>query len=675
MTRARKIQIGAAAVLSAVFIFMAAARAQAPTTRPAGGGRFAMFASPEVLSDHRVTFRIQALKASEVTIRGDWMEGPAARLEKGENGIWSVTLGPLMPDYYSYSFTVDGVKTIDPRNPAIKQGVSGLDSMFFMAGDESKFEENREVPHGQVRQVWYRSGTLQTQRRMHVYTPPGYDSTTDRFPVLYLLHGAGDEDSGWSTIGRAGFIVDNALAEGKAKPFLIVMPNGSMPRPTNMPAGGGRGGPEAMAAMQDRFTNELMKDIIPLVEKSFRVVPDREHRAIAGLSMGGGQTLRVVTVYPDQFAYVAVWSMGIGQDPAGWETRNEAFLKKTDQLNQWIKDFSISVGDKDFTLNGSKALAEVLTKHGIKNRIHISGGGHTWINWRAYLRDLTPVLFASGRVSAPTPAAQVGRTAPAQSVETPAAIRAPEGFDRRRDGIQRGKVETVEYDSTTVGIKRKMVIYTPPGFSKDEQYPVLYLLHGIGDTETGWTEKGSAAVILDNLYADKKIVPMIVVMPYGRASKEPAPANPFEGNPFEAYANFENDLIKDVIPFVESHYPAKADRESRALAGLSMGGGQSLNFGLKHLETFAWVGGFSSAPNTTPANRLITDPQAAGGKLKMLWLSCGNQDGLMKISRGFHDALTEMKIPHVWHVDTGGHTWPVWKNDLNLFSQLLFRKE
>ena len=189
--------------------------------------------------------------------------------------------------------------------------------------------------------------------------------------------------------------------------------------------------------------------------------------------------------------------------------------------------------------------------------------------------------------------------------QAPASLApAPQGFDLRRDGIERGKVETVEYDSRSVGVKRKMLIYTPPGYSKDARYPVLYLLHGIGDDETGWTKKGSADVILDNLYADKKLVPMIVVMPNGRASTEPPPANPFQGNAFRAYAAFEDDLLKDVIPYVESHYPVQADREHRALAGLSMGGGQSLNFGLKHLDTFAWIGGFSSAPNTRRAASL-----------------------------------------------------------------------
>ncbi len=250
---------------------------------------------------------------------------------------------------------------------------------------------------------------------------------------------------------------------------------------------------------------------------------------------------------------------------------------------------------------------------------------------------------------------------------------APVGFDAPRDGVARGKIEAVEYDSKSVGIKRRMIVYMPPAYSKEKKYPVLYLLHGIGDNENGWRRTGSANVIMDNLLAEEKIVPMIVVMPNGRASSDPPPANPFGGNPFETYAAFEEDLLESVIPFIESHYSVQADREHRAIAGLSMGGGQSLNFGLNNLDTFAWVGGFSSAPNTKSAKDLVKDSDTAREKLKLLWVSCGDKDGLMSISKPFHEYLTEVKVSHIWHVDSGGHSWPVWKNDLYLISQLLFK--
>lgn len=249
----------------------------------------------------------------------------------------------------------------------------------------------------------------------------------------------------------------------------------------------------------------------------------------------------------------------------------------------------------------------------------------------------------------------------------------PRGFDLRRDGIERGKLETVEYHSTTVGVKRKAQVYTPPGYDKDQKYPVLYLLHGIGGTEIEWTRGGAAHVILDNLYADKKAVPMIVVLPNGRASKDLTARDPIPKQS-PAFAAFEKDLLTDLIPFIEKTYSVKSDREARALAGLSMGGGQSLNFGLTNLDTFAWVGGFSSAPNTRKPSALIQDPAEAAKKLKLLWVSCGDKDGLMRISQSVHDYLEARKVPHIWHVHVGGgHTFAVWKADLYHFAPLLFR--
>ena len=250
----------------------------------------------------------------------------------------------------------------------------------------------------------------------------------------------------------------------------------------------------------------------------------------------------------------------------------------------------------------------------------------------------------------------------------------PDGFDARREGIARGKLELVEYDSTTVGIKRQARVYTPPGYSKDQTYPVLYLLHGIGGDENEWARFGGPDVILDNLAADKKIVPMIVVLPNGRAAQDVTAKDPIPRQ-VPAFAAFEKDLLNDLIPFVEKHYSVKGDRESRALAGLSMGGGQSLNFGLGNLDTFAWVGGFSSAPNTKDPADLIKDPEETGRKLRLLYVACGDQDGLLRISQGVHNMLDERKIPHVYNVIPGGvHDFKVWKSELYHFSQLLFRE-
>jgi len=251
---------------------------------------------------------------------------------------------------------------------------------------------------------------------------------------------------------------------------------------------------------------------------------------------------------------------------------------------------------------------------------------------------------------------------------------APEGFDRKRDGIERGKMETIEYDSKTVGTKRKVSVYTPPGYTRDKKYPVLYLLHGIGGDENEWPRGGAPSVILDNLYADKKALPMIVVMPNGRAQKDDRPGpNPFATAP--AFAAFEKDLLTDLIPFIEKTYSVKADRASRALAGLSMGGGQSLNFGLNNLDTFAWVGGFSSAPNTKRPADLIKETEEAKKKLRLLYVACGDKDGLLRISEGVHKMLDEKKVPHVYVVvPDGRHDFKEWKNDLYQFAQLVFRE-
>ena len=278
--------------------------------------------------------------------------------------------------------------TIKRRGPD-KEPKRKSRTMFFLPGDEAAFEDNQLVPHGAIRKVWYQSSTLGVQRRMHIYTPPGYDASSTRFPFFYLLHGGGDEDSGWSTIGRAGFILDNLLAENKAVPMIVVMPNGSLPRPQSVPAG-----TATYAEYQQRFTRELMNDIVPFVESNFRTHTGRDNRALAGLSMGGGQTLQVVINQPDQFSYVGVWSAGLfNQDPEEYKRENEAFFGNPDTINEHVKLFSISVGDKDFALAGSENLAKLLEDSGIDAEIHISGGGHTWINWRAYLRDFAPLLF------------------------------------------------------------------------------------------------------------------------------------------------------------------------------------------------------------------------------------------------------------------------------------------
>ena len=274
--------------------------------------------------------------------------------------------------------------------------------------------------------------------------------------------------------------------------------------------------------------------------------------------------------------------------------------------------------------------------------------------------------------------------------------KAPQGFDQVRESIEHGKVERVDYEATAVspGLKRWMEVYTPPGYSADKKYPVLFLLHGIGGNEKHeWTGMGSsqgrAGVILDNLIADKKITPMVVVFPNDDVSTNAAATGGgrpnggrggFGGGGDAAQIsgdgwgkNFESDLLNDLIPFIQSHYSVYSDREHRALAGLSMGGGQSLDYGLTHLDTFAYVGGFSSAPNTRASEQLVPDPAKATQMLKVLWISGGNKDGLLRITQGFHAYLKEHNVPHIYHVDDNGHDFNHWKNSLYWFSQQIFK--
>lgn len=256
--------------------------------------------------------------------------------------------------------------------------------------------------------------------------------------------------------------------------------------------------------------------------------------------------------------------------------------------------------------------------------------------------------------------------------DKPAYPAPPEGYNKPKDNGPRGKLEMIEYDSKVVGTKRKMQVYTPPGYTADQKYPVLYLLHGIGGDETEWQRFVNVDALMDNLIREKKAEPMIVVMPNGRAQKDDRPVgNVFASAP--AFAVFERDLLEGVIPAIDSRYSTRPDPAHRALAGLSMGGGQTLNFGLTHLDTFSWIGAFSAAPNTKPPAELIPKPAKTAKDLKFLMLTCGNKDGLINFSQGMHAFLKQNKIPHLWHVDDHGHDATHWGHSLYEFAQRIFR--
>jgi len=368
--------------------------------------------SPEVLPDHRVVFRILAPKANSVEVTGDFVTqglAPAGKLTKDERGVWSTTVGPLPPDLYAYVFNVDGVRTIDPKNGIVKQGIDTmpggpLDNLVYIPGPETAFEDNTQGPHGEVRQVWYFSKNLNTMRRLHIYTPPGYEQGTAKYPVLYLIGGGFDNDSAWNSIGRVNFIMDNLINANKAKPMIVAMPSESVELPpgVQMPQSRGTtpsGRPDQSASLNvqyDAFGEDLLHSVIPFVEGRYRVVATQPNRAIAGLSMGGGETLRVAPQNIDMFAHIGVFSMGwhdhINPD---FETRNEQkFFAHPEQTNKVVKLFWIGCGKKDALIgDGDRRLSELLTRRGIKHVFNETEGAHTWIEWRAYLREFAPLLF------------------------------------------------------------------------------------------------------------------------------------------------------------------------------------------------------------------------------------------------------------------------------------------
>jgi enterochelin esterase family protein len=367
-----------------------------------GPARGPQVVSPEVQADRKVVFRLLAPKATEVRVSGGDMpgnNGPGKAMTKAENGVWEATMGPLDAGAYRYNFNVDGVATIDPRNNTISESNNNVWSMVVVPGSE--LFDTKDVPHGAVAAVTYQSKALNRARRMHVYTPPGYENGKLRYPVFYLLHGAGDCDEAWSSVGRAGFILDNLIAAGKAKPMIVVMPAG------HTSPGGFR-----MPGQADEFYRDFTGDIMPYVETHYRTIAKRESRAIAGLSMGGMQTLNIATPHLDKFAYVGVYSSGlIGMfpqaprpgAPAGppmpqgitideYEKKNAATLDNA-ALKKGLKLFWLAIGKDDFLLNTHTQTVAFYKKHGFEPVVKETAGGHTWLNWRDYLAEFAPKLF------------------------------------------------------------------------------------------------------------------------------------------------------------------------------------------------------------------------------------------------------------------------------------------
>lgn len=369
----------------AFLISFSAVFAQQPPRPP-------QFISPEVGSDRKVTFRIHAPSAEAVTVTGTDIpdNSKGTPMTKGAEGVWEASLGPLAPGAYRYRFNIAGVNVIDPRNPSTSESNENTWSLVVVPGSETF--DTRDVPHGALSAVTYQSSALGRVRRMTIYTPPGYEKNSTKYPVFYLLHGASDSDASWSTVGRAGFIIDNLIAAGKAKPMIVVMPAGHTTR-----AG------FAVPNSADEFSRDFLGDVIPYVEKNYRALTDRNNRAMAGLSMGGGQTLTIAIPNLSKFGYVGVFSSALFQmfgarGPApeingpSWEEQN---LKVLDDagLKKGLKLFWFGTGKDDFLVKSSQQTVELFKKHGFDVKYDETEGGHTWLNWRNYLQSFAPQLF------------------------------------------------------------------------------------------------------------------------------------------------------------------------------------------------------------------------------------------------------------------------------------------
>ncbi len=398
-TRMRaRMPVAIVAAVAATGLLAATAAAQEVGARPTAAA--AVVTSPEVAADRRVTFRLLAPAAKAVAVSGDF--GPDPEMRRGEDGVWSATVGPLAPEMYVYFFTVDGVRLTDPSNPQVKVGyvTTTTTSLVTVPGDGPAFYDVQDVPHGEIRTLLYKSTSNGITRELTVYVPPGYDQARDRrYPVLYLLHGFANDHHSWHRYGRANDILDNLLAKGTLAPFLVVMPLGYGGAHVNgdgtgiAPPGSGtfRGDP----ALYER---DLLEDVIPMIDRKYRTVADRKHRAIVGFSMGGGQAGRYGLRHLDTFSTVGIMSAGLGGGGSAASPGADpvaALAVDAAKANKQIDLLWVACGKDDAAMKGAAALHEALGKAGIEHTFLETEGAHHWRVWRRYLRDLAPLLFTS----------------------------------------------------------------------------------------------------------------------------------------------------------------------------------------------------------------------------------------------------------------------------------------
>ena len=624
------------------------------------------------------------------------------------------------------------------------------------------------IAHGKLEMIDYDSKTVGTQRKLNVFTPPGY-SPEKKYPVLYLLHGIGGDETEWQRFADPGNLLDNLIADGKAAPMIIVMPNGRAQKNDRAEGDMFKAAP-AFAV----FERDLLDDVIPAIESHYSVQKDRDHRALAGLSMGGGQSLNFGLGNPGTFAWVG----GFSSAP---NTKKPEELLPDAEAAKKLKLLWLSCGTKDGLIGISQGVHARLKQQVVPHVWHITDHAHDAPEWKQalywFMQKLAfePVAAASApapekraaipegkpastnvqgqefprihddnrvtfRLKAPgakSVALAFGNTHPMQddgagnwtltfgplvpgfhyytfivdgaNVSDPAS-ESFYGMSRQASGIEiptpdedfhlpkdvpHGEVRERTYYAKTTETWRRVFIYTPPDYDKDNaaRYPVLYLQHGGGEDERGWPVQGRVAAIMDNLIAEKKAQPMLIVMERGYARKpgEPqVPLRPPSGGGAtppdfsRMFSAVEDVFIHDLIPMIDTTYRTKADREHRAMAGLSMGGMQTFVIGLKHLDTFAYLGGFSGAGGgfgggtfdaKTAHGGVMADAAAFNEKVHVLFLSIGTAEGerFYNSVKGYRDALETAGIKTVFYESPGtSHEWHTWRRSLREFAPLLF---
>ena len=734
-------------------------------------------ASPIVHPDNTVTFNLVAPEAENVKISAQF--APKTDMVKGENGVWTITLGPVAPDIYPYCFEVDGVAVMDPQCPDWFPNEGFKNSIVDVRGDKPMDHELRSVPHGKVDYMNYYSETLGLYGNAIVYTPPTYDKNTDKkYPVFYLISGTTDTEEVYFKVGKMNLILDNLIAEGKAKEMIIVLPYGNPMK--YYPAG------TFDFRKGDIFSKDLLNDLMPYVEANYRTLNDRENRAIGGFSRGGNQGLSFGLNNLDKFSYLCSYSSFTSMDIPG-------VYDKARKTNKKINLFWLGVGTDDFLYGNAKEYMEFLDRKGIDNvQVFTSDKmGHTWMNARYFLSETFPLLFnkeaskaAMKKAEAAKPAGKKAKEAPeaapaarpdrqrltpevmaalfppgvvspeyhkdgsvtfrvhapnAEKVElegqmfegtkpmtkgdrgvwavtiTPdqpvifpysfiidgtkiadpqnmhifpnegykaslADIKAPQPDPQDLQDVPHGKVSYTYYTSKAVGFDRPVCIYTPAGYDPAgaEKYPVLYLIHGMTDTYETWFKVGRVNNILDNLIAAGLAEKMIVVMPY---------ANPYpemmRRGLAERYDALDTKLttkefIESVVPFIEANYNVRTDADSRAIAGFSLGGRQTLACGLGNPDMFHYVCAFAPAifgpeigANFT--NGTYADAAKINDSLKLVWLSCGTSDFLYQSSLALEKQFNERGIEHKTMYPGGGHTWMNCRDYLIEVAKLLFK--